>query len=111
MTTFDTKATTRERDDPAFAPESTPWNFVPMRHVAVRRCREDTGDPRAPYPESAIEAFRDLGLSDDEIARYFATRPNCIERLSDSGQGAGRSRNLRHFAQQMRAKLLGGIFG
>ncbi|SER58966.1 hypothetical protein SAMN04490244_101601 [Tranquillimonas rosea] len=35
------------------------------------------------YPRSAVEALADLGLSDDEIARYFRVERSRIARLRE----------------------------
>ena len=34
-----------------------------------------------PTPKTSLAVFVDLGLSDDEIARYFGVPENCITRL------------------------------
>jgi hypothetical protein len=111
MSIFDDDARGDAGGDPVLAPESVPWRYVSVRDAASPRCRDDIDDALGPYPEHSVASFRDLGLSDCEIARYFGVTLDCIRRLSDSAKKARWPRNLRQFAQTMRAKLFGGFFG
>lgn len=111
MTGFDDGAPLKADGQPVLAPESTPWNFFPMRHAVYRNCRSAADDLLGPHPERTVETFRDLGLSDDEIARYFGISSRRIKRLSDGGQRSDRSGSLRDLAKLMRAKLFGGAVG
>ena len=56
-----------------------------MKPCQVQSASRDTdfrsGPDLGPFPASAVAALADLGLSDSEIARYFATAPQWIRGL------------------------------
>lgn len=111
MTRFDDDAALKADDPSVLASESKPWVLFPMRHTEYQNCRDDAEDLLGRHPERAVETFRDLGLSDDEIARYFNVSPCRIKRLSDGGQQSDRSDSLHDVAKLMRVKLFGGTDG
>lgn len=39
-------------------------------------------DRLGPWPEKAVAAFRDLGLTDQEIARYFRVQPKVVRQAA-----------------------------
>lgn len=108
MTRFDDGATLKTHGQSVLAPESTPWILFPMRCAEYRNRRNAAGDPLGPHPDQTVETFRDLGLSDDEIARYFGLSLWRIKRLSDGSQRSDRSGSLCEVANLVRAKLFCG---
>lgn len=111
MMRFNDDATIKANDPSVLAPESKPWILFPMRHSEYQNCRNDADDLLGPHPERTVETFHDLGLSDNEIARYFGVSPRRIKRLSDGGQRSDRSDSLHDVAKLMRVKLFGGPGG
>lgn len=45
------------------------------------RCQAEPCDLLGPYPATSVAALADLGLTDQEIARYFRVQPERITRL------------------------------
>ncbi len=108
MTILDEDAVTRADRHSAFAPESTPWHHFPIRR-AERQDREGCSDDwLGPHPRQTVEMFHDLGLDDDEIARYFGSSLQRIKRLSDGGARPEGARSLGEVARLVRAKIFGG---
>lgn len=49
-------------------------------------------DRLGPWPEKAVATFRDLGLTVQEIARYFGVHPRVVREIErDLEEGAQRS--------------------
>lgn len=108
MTRFDDVAAGETHGTSVLAPESTPWVLFPIRCAKYRNGENDAGDLLGPHPDLTVETFRDLGLSDDEIARYFGLSLHRIKRLSDGSQQSDGSGSLCDVAHLVRAKLFCG---
>jgi|GEM_PF-7086786 len=108
MTRFDDGATPKVDEQLVLAPESTPWHLYPVQGAEYQDYRNAADDLLGPHPERTVETFRDLGLSDDEIAQYFGTSLRRIKRLSEGSKRSDRSPSLRDVAKLVRAKLFDG---
>jgi hypothetical protein len=56
---------------PSKAPRGKVFSLELRKHVAAL----------GPAPRKSLEVFADLGLSDDEMARYFKVPKTCISKL------------------------------
>jgi hypothetical protein len=52
-----------------------------LRRRAIPRALWDSVQALGPTPKTALMVFVDLGLSDCEIARYFAISQTCVSEL------------------------------
>lgn len=110
MTRFDDGTTIKAEGQLILAPESIPWHLYPKRRAECKDLRKDADDLLGPHPEQTVEVFRDLGLNENEIAKYFGTSLHRIKCLSYGSERWDRFGSLREVAKLVRAKLFGGTF-
>ncbi|WP_274576532.1 hypothetical protein [Mameliella sp. AT18] len=94
-------------DEADLAPESMPWGFVTNQRDELRCCGCDADNPLGMQPDLTLEVLRDLGLNDDEIARYFGMSTYRISACLHDGEMSDQSLQFRELAWRMRARLCG----